>query len=113
MALRLGGTAWLFLVVWSTAVIIWEPPIKLWRLPQACTGSVTALKGPIVVKALHFDVKARGDYCEPFVAFGKLFLHTAPMESSFFCEVNFGIHRRLCVPRLFLYLSSLLMHFTF
>jgi hypothetical protein len=53
-------------------VITWEPPIKLWRLPQACTGSVTALKGPIVVEALPFGGKARGDYGEPFVVFGEL-----------------------------------------
>ena len=28
----------------------WEPPIKLWRLPQPCTGSVTTLKCPIVAR---------------------------------------------------------------
>jgi hypothetical protein len=73
---------------------------------------VTALKDPIVVEALPFSGKARGDYGEPFVALGELFLHTAPTESSILIGVNFGIHRRLRVPRLFLYPSSLLMHFT-
>ena len=43
----------------------WEPPIKLWRLPQTCTGSVTALKGPIVDRVILNSVRVRGEYGEP------------------------------------------------
>jgi hypothetical protein len=37
----------------------------LWRLPQACTGSVTALKCPIVDRVFHLGGRARGEYGEP------------------------------------------------
>jgi hypothetical protein len=41
----------------------WEPPIKLWRLLQAfCTGSVTALKGPLVNRGILHCTSARGKY---------------------------------------------------
>ena len=53
-----------------------------------------------------------GEYGEAFVAFGDLVPHTAPTESSTRKSVNLGINHRLRVPRLFLYPSSLLMHFT-
>ena len=80
------------------------------------TGSVTALKGPIVVEALPFGGKARGNYGEPLWHLGSFGLHTAPMESSFFCEVNFGIHRRprasvISIPGLFTYALYIVIAF--
>jgi hypothetical protein len=90
----------------ASVEISWEPPIELWRLPQACTGSVTALKCAIVVGSSilvggleDITVSLRG-------VWGALCLHTAPTEISTFKGVNFGIHRCLRVPRLFLYPTS-------
>jgi hypothetical protein len=84
----------------------YQPPIELWRLLQACTGSVTALKCPIVVGSSilvggleEITVSLRG-------VWGSLSLHTAPTEISTRKDVNFGIHRCFRVPRLFLYPSS-------
>jgi hypothetical protein len=90
----------------ASVTISWEPPIELWRLPQASTGLVTAHKCPVVVGSFilvggleEITVSLRGIW-------GALCLHTAPMEISTRKGVNFGIHRCLCVPRLFLYPSS-------
>jgi hypothetical protein len=87
------------------ALWIWEPPIKLWSCPKLCVGLVTALKSPIVDRVFHLGGRARGDYGEP-PCWGALCLHTAPTEISTRKGVNFGIHRCLRVPRLFLYPSS-------
>ena len=51
--------------------ITWEPPIKLWGLPQACTGSVTALKGPIVDRGLPFWWEGSRRIRWAIVAFGE------------------------------------------
>jgi hypothetical protein len=74
--------------------------------PKLCTGSVTALKCPIVVGSSilvggleEITLSLRG-------VWGALCLHTAPTEISTHKGVNFGIHRCVRVPRLFLYPSS-------
>jgi hypothetical protein len=92
--------------LWCLSGFYWEPPNKLWRLPQACTGLATALKCPIVVGSSilvgeleEITVSLRG-------VWGALCLHTALTEISTRKGVNFGIHRCLRVPRLFLYASS-------
>jgi hypothetical protein len=92
--------------LWCLSGDSWEPPIELWRLPQAYTGSVTALKCPIVVGSSilvggleEITVSLRG-------VWGALCLHTGPTDISTRKGVNFGIHRCLRVPRLFLYPSS-------
>jgi hypothetical protein len=69
-------------------------------------GSMTALKCPIVIGSSilvgeldEITVSLRG-------VWGALCLHTAPTEISTCKGVNFGIHHRLRVPRLFLHPSS-------
>jgi hypothetical protein len=52
--------------------ITWGPPIKLSRLPQACTGSVTFLKGLIVDRVFHLGGKARVEYGDPLWHLGSL-----------------------------------------
>jgi hypothetical protein len=73
---------------------------------KLCTCSVTALKRSIVIGSSilvgeleEITVNLRGIW-------GALCLHTALTEISTHNGVNFGIHHCLCVPRLFLYLSS-------
>jgi hypothetical protein len=51
--------------------ICWELPIKWWRFPQACKGSLTALKVQLSIADFPFDGKARGEYGEAFMAFGE------------------------------------------
>jgi hypothetical protein len=97
----------------ASVAIYWAPPIELWRLPQACMGSMTALKCPIVIGSSilvggldEITVSLRG-------VWGALCLHTAPTEISTRKGVNFGIHHHLRVPYLFftpelLYLCNLL-----
>jgi hypothetical protein len=92
--------------LWCLSGDSWEPLIELWRLLQACTGSVIALKCPIVVGSSilvggleEITVSLR----DVWVA---LCLHTAPTEISTRKGVYFGIHHCLRVPRLFLYPGS-------
>jgi hypothetical protein len=78
----------------------------MWRLPQACTGSVTALKCPIVVGSSILVGGLEDIAVSLCGVWGALCLHTAPTEISTRKGVNFGIHHCLRVPRLFLYPSS-------
>jgi hypothetical protein len=80
--------------------------MKLWRFPQACAGSVTVLKCPIVHRVFYLGGKAQGEYGEPLWCLGRLVRQTAPIGISIHKGVNFGIHLCLLVPQLFLYLSS-------
>jgi hypothetical protein len=73
---------------------------------KLCTGSVTALKHPIVIGSSilvggleEITVSLRG-------VWEALCLHTAPTKISIRKGVNFGIHHRHRVPRLFLYPRS-------
>ena len=52
--------------------ISWEPPIKLWRLPQALCGFGDHHQGFIVDRVFHLGGKARGAFGEAVVAFGDL-----------------------------------------
>jgi hypothetical protein len=74
--------------------------------PKLCTGSVTALKCPIVV---GFSILV-GGLEEIMVSlhgvWGALCLHTTPTEISTRKGVNFGIHRCFRVRWLFLYPGS-------
>ena len=54
------------LVALGAAGIRWEPPIKLWSVPHPCTGSVTTLKCPIVVRGTPHWWRHEGDYGVPF-----------------------------------------------
>jgi hypothetical protein len=86
--------------------ICWEPRIKLWRLTQACTGPLVDLGLPFLVGRLDDNTVSHHGVWEEFC------LHTAPMESITYKSETFGIYHRLRVPQLFLYISSLFMHFT-
>jgi hypothetical protein len=90
----------------ASVVISWEPPIVLWRLPQALYGFSDC---PQVSHSDRFSILVGGlaDITVSLRAvWGALCLHTAPTEISNRKGVNFGIHHRLHVPWLFLYLSS-------
>jgi hypothetical protein len=92
--------------LWCLSGDSWEPPIELWRLLQACTGSVTALKCPIVVGSSILVGGLEEITVSLRAVWGALCLHTAPTEISTRKGVNFGIYHCLHVPRLFLYPSS-------
>jgi hypothetical protein len=95
-----------FQALWCLSGDSWEPPIELWRLPQAYTGSVTALKCLIVVGSSILVGGLEEIMVSHHGLWGALCIHTAPTEISTRKGVNFGIHRCLHVPRLFLYPSS-------
>jgi hypothetical protein len=92
--------------LWSLSGNFWEPPIKLWRLPQACTGSVTTLKCPIVHWVFHLVGGLEENAVSLRGIWAALCLHTAPKDICIHKGVNFGIHRCIRVPRLFLFLCS-------
>jgi hypothetical protein len=90
------------LVLESLRVVEFASSLILGCLPQACTSSVTTIKGPLVDRGFTFGGKARGEYGAPLWQ-SVLCLHTtAPTESSTHRGVNFRIHRRLRVPQLLL-----------
>ena len=92
----------------------WEPPIKLWRLPQPCLyGFGDRPQGSLSRITTSCIVQGREEITVALVeSWGALCLHTAPTEISIRKGVNFGIHHRLRVPRLSLtrtlYLCTLL-----
>jgi hypothetical protein len=74
--------------------------------PSFVRVRVTALKCPIVVGS-SILVGGLEDITGSLRGFwGALCLHTAPTEISTRKGVNFGIHHRLHMPRLFLYPTS-------
>jgi hypothetical protein len=73
-----------------------EPPIEFWSSLQACTGSITTLKGPIVDQVFPFLWEGSGIKRCAIVTF------RVPCASTLHKGVNFGAHHRLNVPRLFL-----------
>jgi hypothetical protein len=77
----------------GASVAILSLQLSCGDFPKLCTGSVTALKYPIVIGTSILV----GGLEEITVNFG---------ENSICKGVNFGIHHRLHVPRLFLYPSS-------
>jgi hypothetical protein len=90
----------------ASVAISWEPPIKLWRLPEALCGSGDRPQASHSDRVFHLGgaieeitVSLRG-------VWGALCLHIAPTKISTRKGVNFGIHDCLHVPRLFLYPSS-------
>jgi hypothetical protein len=74
--------------------------------PKLCTGSVTALKCPIVIGSSILVGGLEEITVSLCGVWGALCLHNALTEISICKGVNFAIHHRLCVPRLFIYLSS-------
>jgi hypothetical protein len=77
------------LVTWACA------SLKLVRVQWPPSGV------PLWIEDFPLVWKARGEYNGVLLAsWSALCLHTAPIESSTRKYVNFGIHRRLCVPRL-------------
>jgi hypothetical protein len=80
--------------------------LDTWEFAQACTGSVTTLKGPLVdrgfplVERLEENTVALVGFLECLVPPHRSNGDVAPLG------VNFGIHRRLLVHRLLLNPSS-------
>ena len=98
--------AFVALYLRASGVVEFASSLILGCLPQACTGSVTTLKGPLVDRGFPFGGKARGEYGGPS---GSLECLVPPHRSNGDVAplgVNFGIHRRLLVHRLLLNPSS-------
>ena len=57
--------AFVALYLRASGVVEFASSLILGCLPQACTGSVTTLKGPLVDRGFPFGGKARGEYGGP------------------------------------------------
>jgi hypothetical protein len=90
----------------ASVAISWEPPIELWRLPQDLYGFDDRPQVSHSDQVFHLVGGLEEITVSLRAAWGALCIHTAPTEISIRKGVNFGIHHRLRVPRLFIYLSS-------
>ena len=109
----LGGVCVPLVALYLRVSVLWSClKLDTWEFAQACTGSVTTLRGPLVDRGFPLGGKARGQYGGPS---GSLECLVPPHRSNGDVAplgVNFGIHRRLLVHRLLLNPSSLPMRFT-